>query len=164
MNLSGSQLKSLQDALLDAFPDRDGLARMVRFSLDVKLNAIAEGANQTARIFALLDWAEAQGKLDALIRGAAMSNPGNPQLQRWLKDNAPSLLDKAAEDALSEADIPWVLDRFALHFGQWLQEENWENSQEKWDRYIIGPKPKKLIGRVWYVSTARYASLVSLMR
>ncbi len=80
----GRQIKPLQEALLSAFPTSGSLERMVRTELGENLAVIAGGANLAEIIFHLIVWAEAQGRLDELVRGAATANPGNPALQRLL--------------------------------------------------------------------------------
>ena len=54
---------------------------MVRFGLSENLQAIAAGGSLSDVGFALLRWAEAQGRLDELVRQAQAQNPGNRELQ-----------------------------------------------------------------------------------
>lgn len=82
MKLSGKQLKEIQETLLDAFPTRDELRMMLRFELDEKLEAIADGTNQRVLIFNLVTWAERNGRIDHLVHGACNHMPGNPALQQ----------------------------------------------------------------------------------
>jgi uncharacterized surface protein with fasciclin (FAS1) repeats len=85
MQLSGKQIREIEEALLDAFPSRDELSRVVRIELDERLEAIADGANQRVVIFNLVNWAERTGKIDALLQGASRQNPGNPTLQKLMQ-------------------------------------------------------------------------------
>lgn len=79
MPLTGSQVYQLQQAILSAF-DEASLAQMVRIRLDENLASIAGGANLGDVVFNLITWAERTGHTEALIAGAAASNPHNPEL------------------------------------------------------------------------------------
>lgn len=83
INLKGKQLQALQDALVSAFPSYADLKMMLLFQLNERLQMyVAPGPmNQVA--MDLIEWAEAQGKLEALIAGARARNPGNVPLQRF---------------------------------------------------------------------------------
>lgn len=78
--LTGPQIKQFRDALLGAF-DRESLAQMLSTELDVKLNQIVGGSNDAAVVFALIEWAQRQGRLDDLLDGALRSAAGNKKLQ-----------------------------------------------------------------------------------
>lgn len=73
--------KEIQNALEDAFRDKDSLARMVTHELNQNLNAIADEGSLSDRIFKLIQWAEAQGRMDDLIAAARSANQGNQSLQ-----------------------------------------------------------------------------------
>ncbi|MUG92830.1 NACHT domain-containing protein [Scytonema sp. UIC 10036] len=81
MNLSGQQWKQLQEALLDAFPDKSLLEQMLLFGLDKHLDAIVEGGSLEKIVFSLIKTALAQGWLVDLVRAAYNSNPGNLSLK-----------------------------------------------------------------------------------
>jgi hypothetical protein len=83
MSLSKDQRKELFDALLSAFPDKDKLAIMISLELDEKLNNITSGDDHRTRVFYLIEWAESQGKLDDLIKGAYEANSNNPKLKQF---------------------------------------------------------------------------------
>lgn len=77
----GHRLKEFQDALLAAYPEWASLEGMVRFGLDQKLNQLAPDKVRLGEtVFELLKWAEAHGKLDALLAAALQGNSGNPVL------------------------------------------------------------------------------------
>ncbi|NEZ60333.1 TIR domain-containing protein [Adonisia turfae] len=80
-NWSGAQIDSLHKALLSAYPTEPGLKRMLRTELDVHLNQIAEGANHSERMFAVIEALEAESRLPELIKAAQRGNPGNTKLQ-----------------------------------------------------------------------------------
>jgi hypothetical protein len=79
--LTGWQLAKLDAALLNAF-DLHSLARLVRFELDEKLTTIVPTASSMSEtVFALLEWAESQGRTKELIIAARKANPGNIELR-----------------------------------------------------------------------------------
>lgn len=83
--LSGAYMQLLHDALLDAFRSHDKLERMLRFGMDVKLNAIVGEGPLSTVVFELINWAESEGRIDELLRAAHKENPGNPNLDAFLK-------------------------------------------------------------------------------
>lgn len=82
MPLIGPQFREIQNALLSGYPSVDALAYMVRVELNVQLDSVADGKNQTDRIFNLLTWAESQGRLRELIEAAIRGNSQNPELSQ----------------------------------------------------------------------------------
>ncbi|MEC4816352.1 MAG: effector-associated domain EAD1-containing protein [Scytonema sp. PMC 1069.18] len=87
MRLSGQQRQELQNALVDAFPNKSSLEQMLSFGLDKNLDAIAGDGNLQKIIFNLITTAESEGWIEDLIFAARRSNPGNTSLQaialRW---------------------------------------------------------------------------------
>jgi len=78
--LDGRQKKALHAALLAAFPRQAALERLVEFHLDAHLAVVAGDGPLADVVFRLMEWAESQGRLDALVNGARGENPQNPQL------------------------------------------------------------------------------------
>lgn len=58
----------------------DELRRLVRYALDVDLDAISAGATEQ-RVFEVVDYAEERGRVADLVTQAIRQNPGNEQLQ-----------------------------------------------------------------------------------
>lgn len=83
MELSGKQVKSLQDALLDAYPKKASLRNMVRTELEINLDAVADGDNLAEVVFSLITWADSTGRINDLVEGAVRTNPGNTLLQQF---------------------------------------------------------------------------------
>ena len=81
MSLSGQQRQKLQEALIDAFPEKSSLERMLSFQLDKKLDKIAGGANLEDVVFNLIKKAEAENWVENLISAACKSNPENQLLK-----------------------------------------------------------------------------------
>ena len=82
MQISGPQLKELQEALISAFPTRQDLSMMVTHGLDENLSAIAGDGSLAHTVHALLQWANARAKCEELIKAALRQNGQNPQLLR----------------------------------------------------------------------------------
>lgn len=81
MQLTGKQRQQLQQALVSAFPTQGKLVQMVSFQLDTNLGAIAGGQNYLEVVFDLINWAEAEGRLEDLVLAARAQNPGNSSLR-----------------------------------------------------------------------------------
>ena len=81
MNLSGQQRKQLQEALIDAFPDKASLERMLSFELSKNLGVIASEGNLSQIVFQLIKTAQAENWIENLINGARRANPGNQKLK-----------------------------------------------------------------------------------
>lgn len=79
LSINSAQFEALVKALMAAFPSGASLARLTRFKLDLNLATVATG-NLHDQTFALVEWAEAKGRLRDLIAGARQENPGNPTL------------------------------------------------------------------------------------
>jgi hypothetical protein len=78
----------LQEALVAAFPSPSDLAQMVRFGLDENLDALTAEGSLRARAFELIKWADAHGKIEALVAAAREANPGNPLLAAFAGETA----------------------------------------------------------------------------
>ena len=78
--LNGQQESFLEQALIDAFPTKDELRRMLQYRLSRNLEAIAMGDSLSIIAFKLIQAAKAQGWLHTLIARAREENPTNPTL------------------------------------------------------------------------------------
>lgn len=85
MDLTGPQREQLKNALLAAATSVSALEQMVSLRLDENLAAITEG-NLSDRAFQLVTWAEAQGRLEELVRGARTFFPGSEPLKTVAED------------------------------------------------------------------------------
>jgi hypothetical protein len=83
IDLKGKQQEALRDALVSAFPNYDELKMMLFFELNEKLQKYVERGPMNRVAMDLIEWAEAQGKLEELIAGARAKNPGNVALRRF---------------------------------------------------------------------------------
>jgi hypothetical protein len=79
--VDGTQFWQIYQALIHAFPTEADLADMVRVGLNEDLAAITRATNLQEQVFDLIHWAEAQYKVDDLVRAAQQANSTNPQLQ-----------------------------------------------------------------------------------
>src|SRR5947199_2312827 len=82
MQISGPQLKELQEALISAFPTRQDLSMMVTHGLDENLLALVDSGGLEYTVFELLRWAVAKGRCEELVKAALSQNSQNPQLLR----------------------------------------------------------------------------------
>jgi len=80
-SLTGPQLRSCHDVLLDAFPTRAAMAQLLLYDLDVKLDEITGQPALREAYFELLRWAKGQGRLGELFKHAIAANSGNLKLQ-----------------------------------------------------------------------------------
>lgn len=83
MELTPPQRKALHAALLQAFPTRTALARMMDFELGENLDAVAGDGGLNDATYALIVWMQSRGKLSALVTAARRDNPDNPHLRAF---------------------------------------------------------------------------------
>lgn len=84
MNLSGTELKKLVNAIISAYPTKEDLAMMIQFELGENLEAISGGGTLTQLVFNLVTkWAIPRGKISRLIIAAYETNPDNPELKQF---------------------------------------------------------------------------------
>jgi len=83
LELTNLQRKELHGALIQAFPTRSAMARMVDFELGENLAAITGGTSLNDVAYELLQWAEAMSALDRLVNAARAANPGNERLRAF---------------------------------------------------------------------------------
>jgi cellulose synthase operon protein C len=67
-------------ALLEAYPNRNALTRLLRETLDESLDEIAPGRDLRDVVSELIRWAQAQGRLEELIQKARSQNPASRKL------------------------------------------------------------------------------------
>jgi hypothetical protein len=80
-SLAGPHLRQLHEAMMASF-NQDQLRQLTRFQLDQSYEDIVRAnANNSAAVFDLLEWAEANGKLKQLFEAAINQNPDNPLLR-----------------------------------------------------------------------------------
>lgn len=89
-------LLAFHRALLSAFPIPSALRQMVMFSLGENLESISAEGSLSARIYDLMRWALAHGRLDDLFHAALAEIPGNEELQMLWKRRQ-EMADQASE-------------------------------------------------------------------
>jgi hypothetical protein len=104
IRLDGKKQAAFEEALLDAFPSKDELARMMRYRLSKNLETIAMGDNLAIIVFKVIQAAQAQGWLDALIARSREANPDNPILAAFCQQVGLSP-QSPANDALEQIII-----------------------------------------------------------
>lgn len=85
---SGEELDRFAKALLDAFPKRSSLERLVKFGLGANLAEFTSNQGLEHDVFELLDWASERSRLDELLRSARQRNPTNELLIAFEKSLA----------------------------------------------------------------------------
>ena len=79
--LKGDQFKKLEVALKAAFPDFDELKRMYRYTFDENLTL----PNNKSTVYNIIEQAETEDKITALILGAFKENPTNTKLKAFIE-------------------------------------------------------------------------------
>ena len=81
--MDGVQFGQFHRALQSAFPTLTSLRMLARTGLNERLESIASEHTLADSAYELIEWAEAQGRLEELIAHARQANPGNQELQRF---------------------------------------------------------------------------------
>ncbi|KAF3890095.1 MULTISPECIES: effector-associated domain EAD1-containing protein [Nostocales] len=76
IHLSGKQHQKLQEAFIDAFPNKFSLEEMLLVKLEKNLNVIVVGSDLKEIVFRLIQKAKSEGWLKDLVDAAHKSNPG----------------------------------------------------------------------------------------
>lgn len=106
MELNGKQRQEFYEALLNAFPVEEDLARMLSFRMDESFSELCIGNSYRARIFSLIRWAESRGKkLEELLNSALSANPENPRLLNFKNKHFPTQ-SKAEPENSSQKSTP----------------------------------------------------------
>ena len=101
-NLTPEQRKELRAALESAFPEPQNLELMIYDEFEISFNSITQRqANYQIGLQKLVEWAESQGKLEHLLKGAVTANPGNPKLKKLLELWTELELIKSIKEILS---------------------------------------------------------------
>lgn len=83
--LTRLERNELYETLIEAFPRREGLARVAQFHLGVNLDGITPGTNLYGDVSELIVWVEAQGRMVDLVAGALAENPANVRLRTFAR-------------------------------------------------------------------------------
>ncbi|MEL6780507.1 MAG: TIR domain-containing protein [Cyanobacteria bacterium J06597_16] len=78
------QMKSLQNALLAAFPDDDEFATLVTFYLGTALNRVSRAKTYDKVVFDVIQWVNSRNKVANLVKGALETNPDSPELLQFI--------------------------------------------------------------------------------
>ncbi len=126
MGLPGQLRKELQNALIDAFPEKSSLEQMLWFELDKNLDVIAGGeGNYRVVVFKLLKIAEAENWVEDLIDAALRENPGNQSLKDVAGNINKVLFGKQLLNREKE------LEEQCIHLKKKLQETRSEREKEE---------------------------------
>lgn len=100
MTLNGGQIEELKKALSAAFLTENKLKMMLRKELNQRLNLVAQGDDYQEVLFNLIEWAESEGRLIELIRGASLNKPKNIILHNFVEGFITSNIKELLEDLL----------------------------------------------------------------
>lgn len=84
--LTAEERVKLYDAILSMF-NRAEMGMLLSFSFDVRLDVIDDGSNFAQAVLRVIEWAEAEGRTEDLIRAARDQRPQNQQFRAtsdWL--------------------------------------------------------------------------------
>lgn len=84
--LTVSQRQQLHQALMSAFPPHAALSQMINMRLHENLEEITEIGTLEDMIQELIEWSEANGRTEELIRKARAHNPNDPVLKAVCKE------------------------------------------------------------------------------
>lgn len=79
--------RQVYDSLLSVFPNRSTLAILVRLQLGPNLERITTGDNVSEIALKLIEWAEANGRVEDLISGMFEQAPDNPDVSRLFENS-----------------------------------------------------------------------------
>jgi effector-associated domain 1 (EAD1)-containing protein/trypsin-like peptidase len=112
--LTGRQLRRLSEALLHAYPNRDGLEQVLDFDLERPLNHLVGNVGMSESVFAVIIAARSQGWLDAFVDAVLEDRPGNPLLRKWV------------------ADVEWAQPGVPAHFERTIRPSAPELQPQPW--------------------------------
>jgi hypothetical protein len=123
LQVRGQQLEQLVEALVDAYPDTDSLARMLEFRLARQLARFAALPKPLDQVvFEVIAAANSQGWTMHLIAAARESRPSNPKLLKLGEDfgltATTAQLERKVRDDLSYVDIADWRSRLGAIEGQ----------------------------------------------
>ncbi|MUG97347.1 hypothetical protein F7734_35480 [Scytonema sp. UIC 10036] len=112
MNLLGQQWRKLEQALIDAFPDKASLERMLLYELDKNLDEITGGNGLEEIVFNLIKIGQAQGWVKDLIVGARNFNNGNLSLkniaEELLSNEGVKLIQQPSDNPTIETSTIYI--------------------------------------------------------
>ncbi len=93
MHLSGDELRKLRLAITSAYPSKADLKIMAREKLEVNLDEVAGGKDDTEVVFNLIQWAESRGELEQLIESLCKERPKNEVFKKIKDELCPNFFD-----------------------------------------------------------------------
>lgn len=100
IDLTTAERRALAQALQSAYYNPSELEQFVYFGLGEKLDEVAAPGTLPARVMALVQWAEAAGRIDEVIRAAYEHKPGNPRLAAFRRSYHASVQRQVSREAL----------------------------------------------------------------
>ena len=81
LKLTGRQIEILRVGIIHTYPYLDDLPRLLRVKMEVRFDAIAKGNTNEIKIFNLIQYFEADGRLKEFIRVIINDRPNSPYLE-----------------------------------------------------------------------------------
>jgi hypothetical protein len=88
----------LREGILGAYPNPDDLAILLSEQMDVQLGAIARGDAYNARVFNLIKYFEADGRIEEFIRVVVKNKPPKSPFLTPIKEEFAAILDENPTD------------------------------------------------------------------
>lgn len=158
MPLKGTQIEDMHRALMSAFSSEFALDFFVTTKLGASFPTVAHGGSLAERIFNLIQWANSHGKVEELIKQAAVANPGNSDLCIFAKSFLkpfnepihvrPALIFNPKSSELLQKEFVYDFflgysekDRVAVRaLAEHLQQDGWRIWFEEWAIHPDDPR------------------------
>src|SRR5262252_126335 len=92
--MAGERL-ALQEALIEAFPGEDALRELL-LGLDLKLSVVTTARSLSTMVLDVIEYVEARGRLDELIRRACELRPQHAGLAGVVRQHWPAVASALA--------------------------------------------------------------------
>ena len=104
LKLTGQQKGILMKGIVDAYPDPDNLWILLAVRMEVQVSAIARGDTYKNKVFALIRYFEADGRIGEFIRMVVNDKPNSPYLEEIKKEFTGILGESGGQDERKAED------------------------------------------------------------
>jgi len=117
LKLSGRQLQILREGIVGAYPNPDDLSILLFEQMEVKISAMpkarfahARGDAYNAKVFALIQDFEANGRIEEFIRVVVNDKPESPYLKPIKKEFAGILVQDKTGEKINSSTSKEIMD------------------------------------------------------
>ncbi|BAY49309.1 hypothetical protein SAMD00079811_69380 [Scytonema sp. HK-05] len=110
MGLTNFQRKTLREALILAYPNKEDLQLMLEDELDWQPSAIPEGKTYELTVSNIIKIAEQKGDIRKFVIGASKRNPRNPKLRECVTELLSVLFDDVDNDLLEPKSLTSLIN------------------------------------------------------